>query len=51
MDDVASLITLAQYDPATCYERLGNHAKAEPLIKEAKSLWGRADPDLHNALK
>lgn len=32
-------------------QRLGNHSKAEPLIKEAKGLWGRADPDLCNALK
>jgi tetratricopeptide (TPR) repeat protein len=51
MDSVASLILLAQYDLAVCYQRLGKYSQAELLYKTVRRLWGNADPELRNALK
>lgn len=50
MDSEASLIPLAEYDLAKCYEKLGNHVKAEALFQQSKELWRHADPELQAAI-
>lgn len=50
MDGVPSLIPLAEYKLAKCYERLGNQAQAESLRGVVRKLWDHADPELRNFL-
>jgi DNA-binding winged helix-turn-helix (wHTH) protein/tetratricopeptide (TPR) repeat protein len=51
MDGVVSLIPLAEYTLATCYQHLGNHSEAASLSEGVRTLWQHADPELHNALR
>jgi len=51
MDSVASLIPLARYNLALCYERAGDYPHAKPLFESARGLWEHADPELRAALK
>ena len=51
MDGVASLIPLAEYRLATCYQRLGGHSQAGSLSEGVRTLWQHADPEVRNALK
>ena len=51
MDGVASLIPLAEYKLAKCYERMGNHAQAESLRLGVNTLWKNADPEVRSALR
>lgn len=51
MDSFASLIPLAEYDLATCHEKLGDRSKAESLFQTVRKLWEHADPELQAGLR
>jgi tetratricopeptide (TPR) repeat protein len=50
MESPASLIPLSQLSLATCYERLGDRAKAVEIRNEVSTLWKDADPELRAPL-
>jgi tetratricopeptide (TPR) repeat protein len=45
-DGIASLLPVAEYDLALCYERLGDTSQAASHLEAVRRLWAHADPGL-----
>ena len=51
MDSDVSLIPMAEYSLAICYEHQGNSSKAKPLFASVKQQWEHADPELQSSVR
>ena len=50
MNSISSLVPLAEYNIAVCYERQGDRKEAERHFVVAEAMWNQASPDLKRAI-